>query len=226
MHRSSPPEDLSDELAAQHPRPILWHPQVVEQNNPTFDTLLIKGNNNFAGFIYTSIGTRADGLVFNRSVTDVTPSHRGDMVCMSGGFSGSRCAAQVIVTGWIEPDYRPDANAPTGMVIDHWVHGLVLAQGINGHILAGNGDSGGPVYAPLTVGPHGMAIAKGILERIDPGGEGPCPGVPTSPTRACSSFVKYVDMAPTLQRYHAAIVFGPYVLSAKDLQCIKQWPYC
>jgi len=67
---------------------------------------------------------------------------------------------------------------------------------------------------------------KGILERIDPGGEGPCPGVPTSPTRACSSFVKYVDMAPTLQRYHAAIVFGPYVLSAKDLQCIKQWPYC
>ncbi len=33
MHRSSWPEDLSDELAAQHPRSIFWHPQVGDGSN-------------------------------------------------------------------------------------------------------------------------------------------------------------------------------------------------
>ena len=203
----------------------------VEQKDARFDTLLIRGANNFTGSFYTNTGLRADGQ--NRGVLGAEPNHNGDMVCMSGSFSGARCGAIVTAIDCAIPIYGDASDGSGRQVIVGVVRQLVRAWGLRGSLagtgykgaLAGNGDSGGPVYVPRGRDSfEQLGMARGILEAIDTGPNDiyktACPGAPSSPTRICASLVYYVDLARTLQRYQATIEYGPSVVG--NPECVAQ----
>ena len=65
--------------------------------------------------------------------------------------------------------------------------GVTIAMSTTGGIAVGSGDSGGPVYAPIS--PFHV-LAAGMVDFAVGGGV--CPGGP--PTSVCSPMVGYVDI--------------------------------
>lgn len=105
----------------------------------------------------------------------------GDLVCTSGSYTGSVCAIQVVTTGgsWTVDPPVNGVGRVTNMV-------NARLPGVN---VAGNGDSGGPVFAIRTN--DNRAIARGVISAVDLGSyERPCTGY-IAPGRRCSMSVWY-----------------------------------
>ena len=110
----------------------------------------------------------------------------GDLVCTSGSYTGTVCSIRVAATGvTISPT---DQN---GTVIATFTN-MINAQ-LPGVSVAGNGDSGGPVFAIRTTDQR--AIARGVISSISTTTTNlrPCTGYVYT-GRQCSQSVYYGDI--------------------------------
>ncbi|MFC6023075.1 hypothetical protein ACFP2T_43855 [Plantactinospora solaniradicis] len=108
----------------------------------------------------------------------------GNLVCTSGSYTGTVCGIRVAATG-ISYRFEPPEHG-VGVMTN-----MVNAQ-LPGVSVAGNGDSGGPVYAIRTTDQR--AIARGVISAIDLELQEPCTGY-VYPGRQCSSSVFYGEVA-------------------------------
>jgi streptogrisin D len=107
----------------------------------------------------------------------------GDIVCTSGSFSGTVCGARVTGTGPVvfDPPVNGVGRMPSMVNARH-----------DSIAVAGNGDSGGPVYSIRTS--DSRAVARGVISAIDLGGFlRPCQGWVLA-GRQCSLSVWYGDV--------------------------------
>jgi hypothetical protein len=125
----------------------------------------------------------------SKAVAGPIPNFPGQFVCTSGAVTFEHCTVinLFVFGGAVLPDPRSG-----GSIV---VTGVTLAINTTGGIAVGSGDSGGPVYVPLS---PIHVLAAGMID-FSVGG-GPCPAGP--PGAVCSSMVGYVDinwiMATTL----------------------------
>jgi len=126
-----------------------------------------------------SLGT-SSGIAVGGASTDTI----GDLVCTSGAFTGTVCGIRVAATG-MSIRFDPPENGVGVMTI------MVNAQ-LPGTAVAGEGDSGGPVFAIRTTDQR--AIARGTMSAIDVGAYVvPCTGY-APPGRVCSMSVWYGEV--------------------------------
>jgi hypothetical protein len=123
----------------------------------------------------------------SKGVAGPVPNFPGQFVCTSGAFTFEHCTVMnLFVAG------AAIVGSPGGSIL---VLGVTYAINTTGGIAAGSGDSGGPVYVPIS---PLHVLAAGMID-FGVGG-GPCPG--GGKTTVCSSVVGYVDinviMATTL----------------------------
>ncbi|MGL4178146.1 MAG: S1 family peptidase [Dermatophilaceae bacterium] len=123
------------------------------------------------------------------------PNFVGEYVCTSGAFSGTMCGGRVDAV-----DVSID-NGPFGGGRSH--PDVVAVSQIDGYPLAGDGDSGGPVYSYQHGGSPDAIIARGIVVAGDARSTVPCRGVPTSAGRSCSSVVYYTDIRDVVSWWDA-----------------------
>lgn len=121
----------------------------------------------------------------------------GELVCTSGSYTGTVCGIRVAATG-ISYQFDPPAHG-VGVMTN-----MVNAQ-LPGVSVAGNGDSGGPVYAIRTTDQR--AIARGVISAIDLNQERPCTGY-VYPGRACSSSVLYGEVVDIMNTIGVRINVG------------------
>ncbi|MFI9825855.1 hypothetical protein ACIHFC_36595 [Streptomyces sp. NPDC052013] len=146
--------------------PVIGHSQ-------DWDLGMIKAAS--AGWVYQ--GPAPDGANPVK-VRGFSTSNVGDRVCTSGAFSGLRC------------DISVTSITSAVWAKNHWVKNLVEARRQIGTNAVGDGDSGGPVEQFAGDGLGGI-YAKGIILAGDDSQPAPCTGIPTSPTRTCTSVVYY-----------------------------------
>ena len=121
----------------------------------------------------------------------------GELVCTSGSYTGTVCGIRVAATG-ISYQFDPPAHG-VGVMTN-----MVNAQ-LPGVSVAGNGDSGGPVYAIRTTDQR--AIARGVISAIDLNLERPCTGY-VYPGRRCSSSVLYGEVVDIMNTIGVRINVG------------------
>jgi hypothetical protein len=151
------------------------------------DTLRIPANT--AGRVY-------DGGVgvgeFSKPVAGAVDTFPGLWLCTSGSYSGARC--NIVTRGvneWINTDVGPMGP-------------LSRAEEVNRQSAAGQGDSGGPVFALTS--DFSRMIAAGTISAGDlAGARATCTGVQG---RLCSWRIWFADVADALARYNSAIVLG------------------
>jgi hypothetical protein len=115
----------------------------------------------------------------SRGVAGPVPNFPGQLVCTSGAVTFEHCdVVNLFVAG------AAIVGSPRGPIL---VVGVTFAASTSGGIAVGSGDSGGPVYVPIS--PFHV-LAAGMID-FSVGG-GTCPGGP--PTSVCSSVVGYVDI--------------------------------
>ncbi|MEO3973838.1 peptidase [Streptomyces sp. CAU 1734] len=110
-----------------------------------------------------------------RRVAGVHNNHVGQHVCGSGAPSGTTCGIRIDATGQtIRLNGFPD------------VEQAVQVSKPTGQPVWGNGDSGGPVVQPSSLG---VAYANGIISALSSSSSNsaPCQGAPAAGSRKCSS---------------------------------------
>lgn len=139
-----------------------------------------------SAFVYVGNSINPDtGDLGSNTVVQVggaANSFIGDLVCTGGAFSGTICGIRVAATG-LAITFDPPANGVGAMT------GMVNAQ-LVGQAAAGQGDSGGPVYA---INPGTNTItARGVISAIDaqPANVLPCQGY-SGGGRVCSRSMFY-----------------------------------
>lgn len=166
----------------------------IGQNDLQHDTLMVEldySNSTAGSAIYTG-GVNASGN-YNGSGLPIsfiegsgTPEV-GDYVCASGAFSGERCLVKITNT---------DVTSPPNTLYQH----MVEAEQTNDTVgVAGQGDSGGPVYTPNE---DGSVTALGTLSSIDPGTVVPCTGVQN---RLCAWRVYFSNINDAIQYYAISV---------------------
>ncbi len=123
----------------------------------------------------------------SKGVAGPVPNFPGQFVCTSGAVTFEHCGVMnLFVAG------AAIVASARGPIL---VLGVTYAINTTGGFAVGSGDSGGPVYVPIS--PFHV-LAAGMIDFAVGGGT--CPGGP--PTSVCSSIVGYVDinflMATTL----------------------------
>lgn len=127
--------------------------------------------------IYTGGSYEASSHTY-RNITSAARDYVGDIVCASGSFTGATCSIEVISTN------------NTIYLDGHAVYYTKYARRADGLAIAGNGDSGGPVYNNSG---SSNAHARGLISAIPGSGFKRCRGIPTSDTRKCSDRMYYTD---------------------------------
>jgi hypothetical protein len=129
---------------------------------------------------------------FSKPVAAAWDSFPGLWLCTSGSYSGARCNIVIrAVNEWI--------NTNAG-----WMGPLTRAEHVNRQSAAGQGDSGGPVFALTS--DYSRVIAVGTISAGDVGGAAAaCTGIQG---RLCSWRIWFADVADSLVRYNSAIVLG------------------
>jgi hypothetical protein len=135
--------------------------------------------------VYTGGSIQGEAAQSSRNVVGASSTRTGDWVCTSGSFSEEICNIQVTATG-------ESVNVGGfGTVRD-----LAWAEGQADQAVAGNGDSGGPVFSLS----GSNAVARGRMTAIHLGsGIRPCKGVPGGAdddpnARHCSRVLWYPDI--------------------------------
>ncbi|MEV4574900.1 trypsin-like serine protease [Nonomuraea jabiensis] len=143
------------------------------------------------------ITAKASGMIYNNNgaaefsnpVMGSIRDQVGNFVCTSGAFSGTRCGAQVT-----------DVDLALWLRIQAWQYPVVRATSSDGKAIAGEGDSGSPVFQ---VNPNNtnQVYASGILTGGDPSDSdfGICEDIPhPAPNagiwRLCSYSIYYYPM--------------------------------
>lgn len=145
------------------------------QNLPTYDIATISGGD-YRGRVYTGPNTSNTTI----AVAGYTAPVVNQILCYSGAPSGTVCNNRVTHTG-LTINYGP------GYVYD----GITRTVQLNGQPAVGNGDSGGPVYAPTS---DGRATAVGVISGISGGGSA-CTGDPSSANRSCSATALFAPVS-------------------------------
>lgn len=115
----------------------------------------------------------------SKGVAGPVPNFPGQFVCTSGAVTFEHCGViNLFVAG------AAIVGTPGGAIL---VLGVTYATSTTGGIAVGSGDSGGPVYVPVS--PFHV-LAAGMVDFAVGGGT--CPGGP--PTSVCSPVVGYVDI--------------------------------
>lgn len=135
----------------------------------------------FAPGIFIGDNTVAGSGVF--AIRGAVSSTVGTNVCYSGSRSGTVCGNTITGTG----------QGVCYLDVPVCYENIVVTQQISGVPAAGNGDSGGPVYQPVSPqGPYAAGVISGIRN-----GTATCTGDPgsTDPKgRKCSSTVLYAPI--------------------------------
>jgi len=126
------------------------------------------------------------------TVIGSTNNYVNDQVCTSGSFSGVRCG--IVVT-------NPNATVD----LEGYFITEVYAQRTDGTTAAGQGDSGGPVYAQ-TSNPYEI-VAKGIISAGDGASPVPCAG-DASNGRECFSSIYWISINNALSDFGATLNTG------------------
>jgi hypothetical protein len=164
--------------------------KVDEEDTMVIDTL---GPHSTDRWIYTGdVDISGAGVGETRAlVTGAGSTEVGDLLCTSGGFSGQRCGLQVT------------AVDITASGIRH-VHELEQVAMRNA---AGQGDSGGPVYAQLSQPPppgvQAFVEARATITSGDPATEVDCTGF--APGRRCFWRIFVSDFPTALSRYNTVV---------------------
>jgi hypothetical protein len=116
----------------------------------------------------------------------------GDIVCTSGGNSGTHCGGganiKVLTTGITKNDCFPgqvsSAAAPCGNF------SAIMAKRIDGGLAGVSGDSGGPVYRNKT---STDVYAVGMIQIGDPDSQVPCGSTRVKPDN-CASLIYYTSI--------------------------------
>jgi hypothetical protein len=148
----------------------------VSYDKTPYDAAFIKvsSNNDFA-----YAGALGSDSAFYQ-VTSVAHPVNGEIVCAAGSFSGARCNARI---GTWSRFYMQNEISLEIYSVDMWNADQLLQ-----HAVAGQGDSGGPVYV------GGTSIhARGIVSSIAKNSIVGCPEGPT--TRVCAWRVYFGDAA-------------------------------
>lgn len=138
-----------------------------------------------AGHVYTGGSIQGEAPQSSRSVVGASSNRAGDLVCTSGSYSGEICNTLVVRTG--------ETVSFDGFAV---VRDLVRAQSQVNQAVAGNGDSGGPVFSLSGAN----AVARGTITGIPLGNDlRPCKGVPGGAAddpnaRHCSWQLWYPDI--------------------------------
>ncbi|HYN96146.1 MAG TPA: hypothetical protein VES42_20060 [Pilimelia sp.] len=144
----------------------------------------------------SAAGRTYDGGVgvneFSKPVAGAWDSWNGLWVCTSGSFSGARCNIQIKGQNeWVQTS-------------SGWFFPMTRAERVDYQSAAGQGDSGGPVFA-LTAD-YSKVIAVGT---ISAGAVGSAPAACTGVQgRLCSWKIWFADVADSLNRYNSSIVLG------------------
>ncbi|HSW36985.1 MAG TPA: hypothetical protein VLG37_01295 [Candidatus Saccharimonadales bacterium] len=163
--------------------------------------------NTIKGFDVALINARAYGRIWTtEKLTDQSStakqkqigaaySVKGELVCVSGAFSGQNCSGKVGMVDGTIWECRDDSCYYS----DPYPH-MSIATNIYGSVMAGPGDSGAPVYAKRTTG----FLVKGLLIAGKPGL--PCQYYNTGDRyNNCAATVYYHEIAPLLQNLNAKI---------------------
>jgi hypothetical protein len=118
-------------------------------------------------------------------VTGSGGNSNGDILCVSGSYSGAVCNNKVISNDW-------GWTLPAGLT-----HGSKVTQQ-SGKGAVGEGDSGGPVYMTVS----GGVQARGIVSAGDPGQNGTCQGAQTG---TCYSTWYFGNINPILAALNMAV---------------------
>lgn len=163
-----------------------------------YDASIIDTNPNggSAGDVYD--GAWNDSTGFHKRVTGTMTEVAGNYVCMSGSFSGVVCNAKVVATG--QPSSCDSGYACFKDFVEQ-----------QGHLpLAGNGDSGGPVFG-LDANSQDLAAATIVsITTGSPYQTSTCQGVPAGGAinRVCGWRVGVAPIGPVLHDLNLAITTG------------------
>ncbi|MGW0202879.1 hypothetical protein [Nonomuraea sp. NPDC003201] len=156
------------------------------------------------------IRTSTDGVIYNNNATTEFSNpvigskypFEGQFLCTSGAFTGTRCNAKV---GEVDIEFgRPDGG---------WRYPMAQLDSVNGTILAGQGDSGGPVFQVnpqnhrqvFAVGLISMARAGDTGSRCETSGGGN-PSTPPLPNSRCFAHIWFTYVQEMEDAYDAAVL--------------------
>jgi hypothetical protein len=145
-------------------------------NNDTYDSALISASSSVVDF---DCGWDCAG---RNTQEGPKANHTGDPACTSGAFEGQHCSITIKNPG-------EDICVPGGECTADTTEGVG-----SGDAIAGEGDSGGPVYA---YDPNNDDLQPlGMIDQGKPGDEISCPsGSPNASERTCYTTIYWIDIA-------------------------------
>jgi hypothetical protein len=135
--------------------------------------------------VYPAIwdGGVKDGTEYTKPVVGAQAPRVGALVCTSGAYSGAHCDIKI---------------KNTGTTLDwgtHKSYSVSIADQLDGHIAAGSGDSGGPVF--MLTGDYSATLATGVIIGGDAQRSVPC----TYYSKQCSSRLFFTDFTKVKSRW-------------------------
>jgi len=107
------------------------------------------------------IGGAGDRREAARTVTDTSPTVKGMWICSSGATTGENCGIKVSDVDVMQRAALPRSGAT--YTVRHTARGYRA----DGGVASGNGDSGGPVFAPARAGTddvHAIGVIHGGVD--------------------------------------------------------------
>lgn len=148
------------------------------------------------------------GGQFYKYVTGWHTNNQGDTLCVSGAFSGAQCFAQ-ITSSWMVTKSVLDADG------QHRDALLWQSTSTSGKDLAGEGDSGGPVFSYDPINGWNTVDAAGLVSGFDGAGDTNCQGVPSntalygwSISRKCSQSLYFSDNDAAMGALQVALKYN------------------
>jgi len=171
--------------------------------NGGFDLMFIRTSS--AGRIYTGPRAYAGGQG-SMPVQRASHTHVGDQLCTGGAATGWHC---YIRASGPTQDCRPwVANTGLGNCVN--VEGGITT--VAGQLIAGHGDSGGPVWTPINGfdQPNSAADARGLISSVPVGwSDIPCGNDPVlNQPNTCATAVWFTDIVSAIGPWAAS---GMYV---------------
>jgi hypothetical protein len=151
------------------------------------DSALIQSSEDYASFAGPWNSTYGLGLA------GVIQNHVGDKVCTSGAFEGNVCGDLTVRS--VSQTYTFDGNLTKN---------VTYATSASGTQVAGEGDSGGPVYNFVTNSTGLQLQARGVMDAISGGSS--CNNEPTGELdRSCAPNIYYIGLNSLLNDWGATL---------------------
>jgi hypothetical protein len=162
----------------------------VTSGDPDLDAAYIKVSS--APRVYD--GAWNNSSSYSKPVIGIRRPTTGMRVCTSGSFSGVRCYGRILSTD----HWRLHSRAGNAYTVSGWT-----ATGINGIEMNGNGDSGGPVFAPSGGNVYAVGLISG--QHTGTGYSVSCVGR-TYSGRKCSNTVLFTNISAIASRRNLDLV--------------------